>query len=376
MISIRPTVRLRLALIFGAMFLLLGVLLLAITYVLFRESLAALPSITAQDVLREQAALPRRGELLQLVGEIRREERTSALRAAAEQSLVALLACGLVAIVLGWLVAGQSLRPVRRIIDHVRRASAPSLDQPVRLQGPDNELKELADTYDAMLARLHASFESRRRFAADVSHELRTPLTIIQAEAELLVAAPDASDRGTTGATILAATKRTGRLIDGLLALSRAESTAIERQPVDMAELTGEVVGALAREADARRITIDLRLDDATVPGDRVLLEQLVANLAGNAIRHNVDGGWMRIEVGRGDEGSQARLHVTNDGAVVSGDPETLFVPFHRGTGAVPGAGLGLAIARAVVTAHNGTITARPRPEGGLDVTVRLTSAT
>lgn len=376
MSPVRPTVRLRLALLFGAMFLLLGVVLLSLTYALFRDSLIGLPDVTAQDVLREEGGVPRRGDLVRLVGDVRREERASALREAVDQSVLALLACSLIAIVLGWFVADQALRPLRRIIGHLRTASVQSLDQPVRLQGPDDELKELADTYDAMLGRLQMAFESRRRFAADVSHELRTPLAIIQAEAEVMMSAPSASPRERhAGATIRQVTTRSERLIDGLLALSRAESVAIERVPVDLAELTGDIVGDLAPGADVRRIEIDLHLGEASVIGDRVLLEQLVANLVRNAIRHNVDDGWMAVEVSQESDGQHARLRVANGGPPVVGDLEDLFRPFHRGvTASREGAGLGLAIASAVVTAHGGTIAASPRQDGGLEVVARLPS--
>jgi signal transduction histidine kinase len=371
---LRPTVRLRLALLFGVMFFMLGVTVLTLALIFFRESLSGQAPVTPRDLPRLGAGLSREGDWLRFIGDIRQQDRSSALREAIRGSLLALLAGSVLAMALGWIVADQALRPLRRIIGHVRTASERSLDQPLRLQGPDDELRELADTYDAMLDRLRTAFESRRRFAANVSHELRTPLAIIQAEAEVMMAAPDATPRELqAGDTIRTVTMRSERLIDGLLALSRAESVAIDRAPVDLAELTGDIVGDLAPLANARRIEIDLRLGEACVTGDRVLLEQCVANLVNNAIRHNVDGGWIVVEVDRDDDRRYGRLRVTNTGQPVPGPPGALFLPFHRGQGTAPeGVGLGLAIVHAVVDAHGGAIAALPRVEGGLEVVTRL----
>jgi len=273
-------------------------------------------------------------------------------------------------------MAGRVLRPIRQITAHARRASEATLGERIGLRGPPDELKELGDTIDAMLGRLEAAFASQRWFAAQASHELRTPLTVMRAEADVAVAAPDATARERRlGEAVRAAVDRGERLIDGLLAMSRSESSLRDNAPIDLAELVGDVVGDQVRAADAAGITVDLELEAAPVAGDRMLLERLAGNLIGNAIRHNYRGGWMRVSVAT--EASHAVLRVVNSGPVLApGAVAALFEPFQRGQGVNPGRphgfGLGLAIVRSVATAHDGEVAATSPAEGGLVVTVRL----
>jgi signal transduction histidine kinase len=236
-------------------------------------------------------------------------------------------------------------------------------------------LKELADTFDAMLDRLQAAFRAQQGFAAQASHELRTPLAIIRAEAEVGRAAPDATNREQQSAeAILTAVGRSERLVDGLLALTRSESTMLDAGPVDLAELTGDVVGEYVGEADQARVRLDLALDAAQVKGDPALLARMVGNLVQNAIRYNVPDGSAAVSV-RTDAG-MARLTVENSGPAVGQEEiDQLFQPFVRGDWARrnrAGFGLGLAIVRSVATAHSGTVRSIPGPNGGLRVTVDI----
>ena len=289
---------------------------------------------------------------------------------------LALLVTSVGALALGWVVAGRVLRPIQSITAHARHASEATLGERIGLRGPPDELKELADTIDGMLDRLQAAFEAQRHFAAQASHELRTPLAIIRAEADVALAAPDVTERERRLAeSTLMAADRSERLVDGLLALARSESTLRDDARLDLADLVGDVVGEQVRAADAAAVTLDLALASAAVAGDRALLERLVGNLVENAIRYNRPGGWIRVEVDSTD--GAATLRVANSGPVVPPDVvATLFAPFQRGPAngrnRPTGFGLGLAIVRAVAAVHGGNVTATAQGEGGLAVTVRL----
>jgi len=370
---LRPTIRLRLTLLYGGLFLGASVLLLALTYGLLSRALAP-PDPPDPDNVEVQSG--DQGSVLEQLFEARSDEREAALSEVLTQSLVALLLTSGGAMALGWVVAGRVLRPVRQITAHARHASEATLGERIGLRGPPDELKELADTIDAMLGRLEDAFAAQRRFAAEASHELRTPLAIIRAEADVVLAAPDATARERRlGDAVRTAADRSERLVDGLLALARSESTLRDDVRIDLAEVVGDGVGAQTRAADAAGITIDLALAAAPVMGDRMLLERLVGNLVENAIRHNRRGGWVRVAVG--SEARQAVLRVANGGTVLA--PEAvaaLFEPFRRGRGdrrdRASGFGLGLAIVRSVATVHGGAVEATAPAEGGLVVSVRL----
>jgi len=280
---------------------------------------------------------------------------------------------GVAAIALGWLVAGRMLQPLHRITETARRiAESPAADRGlhdrIALQGPDDEIKQLADTFDLMLTRLDRSFDGQRRFIANASHELRTPLTLNRTLLEVSLHDESASPgMRQLGTTLLAINDRHGRLIDGLLLLARSERELTERSYVDLADIAAHVSGA----------GIQMELYEATTIGDPVLLERLVQNLVENGVRHNLPGGWVRVATYA--KNGLATLEVANTGPVVPRyDVAGLFEPFRRlGTDrlAGPGVGLGLSIVRAVARAHGGEVHAVPRDEGGLTVTVTLPAA-
>jgi signal transduction histidine kinase len=306
----------------------------------------------------------------------------AALQEAARQRVlvagsVAFLLTVIATVLLAWVITGQVLRPLHDVTATARRLSAESLDERLRLPGPRDEVAELADTFDAMLDRLEAAFQSQRRFVANASHELRTPLTVVRTEVEVTLADPaaDEAELRRMAGVIRDATLRAQQLVDGLLVLARTEGGALRaREPADLASLAHAALRIIAPEARSRGLRVTTRITPAWTVGDPALLERVVGNLVENAVRHNITGGWM--EVCTAATGSHATLRVSNSGKVVA--PEAvpaLFEPFHRGgvaRTAHDGAGLGLSIVRAVVTAHAGTVHAEPVPAGGLTVTVHL----
>jgi signal transduction histidine kinase len=370
----RPSVRLKLTLLYGALFVIAGLFLIAVAYgLVWRELRPAVP-IPISRVLQEGP--DRRDENLEArVRRAFREERADALRQFRRQSLIALAIATAGALGLGWILAGQVLRPIRQITSHAKASSATTLSERIHLEGPEDELKELADTFDAMLDRLQAAFQAQQSFGAQISHELRTPLAIIRAEAEVAQASPDASARERESANaILTAVQRSERLVDALLALARSESTMLNMEPVDLADLAGDVVGEYVGEADEAAVRLDLALESARVRGDPPLLSRMIGNLVQNAIRYNVASGSVAVSV-RPESGS-AVLTVENGGPHVNQQQiDDLFKPFVRGQWAHrnrTGFGLGLAIVQAVATAHQGNVQAIPGALGGLRVVVQI----
>jgi signal transduction histidine kinase len=359
--------RLRLTLVYGGLFLIAGLLLLAVTWVLVRQQLpgdikfavtrAAPPDVIQQGVLEQQFA---------------GEAQNNILSTLLTQGIIALLVVAALAISLGWFIAGLLLRPLHQITSTARRiADAPAADGRLReriaMTGPDDEVKQLADTFDLMLARLDHSFDVQRRFIANASHELRTPLTLNRTLLEVALTPATASPEvRQLGETLLTINDRHGRLIDGLLMLARSEREPHTVSYVDLADVAEHVSG------DA-----DRKLAEAPVLGDPVLLERMVQNLVENGRRHNVPGGWVCVVTGQ--HAGHVFVEVSNSGPVVPPyEVEGLFEPFRRHTGdriAAPGAGLGLSIVRSVAHAHGGTAHATARPEGGLVVTVTLPRA-
>lgn len=380
----RPTVRLRLTLFYGCLFFVVAAAMLVLLYALLSRELG--PRGEGRRGGPPFVQGPGGGQVVvvvdleQRIFEVRRDERTAALRQVPRLAVVALIATTLVALLLGWLVSGQMLRPLRQITRHARLASETTLSDRIALEGPADELKELADTMDAMLARLESAFVSQRQFAAQASHELRTPLAIIQAEADVALSALDATSRERELAeAVRSAAIRSERLVDGLLALSRSDSSMRDSVQLDLGDIAGDVAGELVGAADARGITIDLQLETAMVRGDRALLERLVGNLFQNAIRYNRPSGWIRLVVRPESDRGQpvAMIVVENSGLTVpESEVASLFDPFQRGSSALrertAGYGLGLAIIRSVTMVHGGRVEAVPGSEGGLRVTVRV----
>jgi signal transduction histidine kinase len=278
-----------------------------------------------------------------------------------------------VSVLLGLIMAGRVLRPVRVITATAREISAGNLHERIDINGPNDEFKELGETLDDLLGRLEASFESQRRFVASASHELRTPLAVERTLLQVALADP-AITMATLRATcerVLASGRRTEQLIESLLTLASSESGLEYHSAVDLSAIAAAVIASTAAAID-----IQTSLDFAPATGDPHLIESLVTNLLSNAIRHNTAGGW--VSVSTGVRARSAFLAVSNSGPRVPAEAlQRLFQPFQRLDGQrtrQSGHGLGLAIVRAIATAHGAVIDTRPRPGGGLDIEVRFTA--
>ena len=308
-----------------------------------------------------------------------RSQRDTAVHQLLLYSLVGLGIMGALSGAVGWLVAGRALRPVHAITGAARRASQENLGERLALAGPPDELKELADTYDAMLARLDAAFASQRRFVANASHELRTPLTVMRTAIDVTLAKPGRTPAQLEdmAAEVRGAVDRAEALIEALLTLARSDRGTTAAEPADLAVLAEDALDAAGPAIRAASLGLETALQPAPACGDLVLLDRLVANLVDNAVRHNTADGWIQVATGTRD--GRAYLTVTNGGPVIAEDlTPLLFEPFRRLDGpaaAGPGTGLGLSIVRSVTTAHHGIVTARSRPAGGLDVSVLLPAA-
>jgi signal transduction histidine kinase len=419
----RLTLRARLTLIYGGLFLLAGMVLLAVTYVLVFQRLPKEIKLTGvpnaagtagQDSAPQQLfatsgksslSLADPSQVQAFVTEVRADAQEKALDSLLTQGGIALGLVGGVAVGFGWLIAGRALQPLHRVTETARRiAQAPAADrglhERIALSGPPDEIKELADTFDTMLERLDSSFDGQRRFIANASHELRTPLTLNRALLEVAMHRKNASaDVQHLADTLLEVNARHERLINGLLLLARSEHDITNRCALDLAEVVEHVtdqaiaaqaeVSAAAAAADAggsgsgvgvrTRTGVTVRAEAAIAPltGDPVLLERLVQNLVENGVRHNVPrDGWVRVASHARPDG-WVELTVSNTGPVVPRyEIASLFEPFRR-LGAErlstsPGAGLGLSIVRAIARAHHGDVRAEPRDGGGLVVTVML----
>ncbi|HEX3056418.1 MAG TPA: ATP-binding protein [Gaiellaceae bacterium] len=391
-----PTIRLRLTLIYGGLFTLSAAALLAITFVLvnhqytgnFFISSGRLGVVASQGVGNlEVRPLPPKGFVVTAGQKTLIASRKVALAAAQGQSDAALhklfvdsaFALALMSVLslwLGWVIAGRALRPVRTITDAARDISASNLHRRLALQGPDDELKRLGNTVDGLLARLETSFEAQRQFVANASHELRTPLTLERTLLELALSDPNASidSYRHTCEQLLAVGEQQEQLIDALLTLSRSQRGIDSRQPVDLAAITATAVAA----ADHGGLVVDTALRPASTSGNPRLVERLVANLVGNAIRHNVDGGTVSLSTETRD--GHAVLAVSNTGPKIPvRELERIFRPFQRldptRTTGANGFGLGLSIVQAIADAHDATITTTAPPDGGLHIEVRFRAA-
>ena len=276
----------------------------------------------------------------------------------------------------GWAASNRVLRPLRAITEAARTASQENLPQRLALAGPPDELKELADTFDAMLTRLDVAFASQRRFVANASHELRTPLTEMRALIGVSLAKPTSAARQLEPvlAQIQAAVDKSEELIEALLTLARSDCGITRTELVDLPTAVEDAIDLTGPTVAAMQIRIDTALQHAQVSGDRVLLERLVSNLIDNAIRHNVSGG--QVLASTRQRAGHVELTVINDGEPIPADQVTgLFEPFRRlsgRTGGQAGTGLGLCIVASVAKAHGGQAEARARPTGGLEVRVTL----
>ncbi|MEU8785906.1 HAMP domain-containing sensor histidine kinase [Streptomyces sp. NPDC048637] len=383
---LRPTIRIRLTLLYGGMFLMAGVVLLTLIYILAAKTLKeGTPEfrVFGTNVRVGNISCPGLpsigtvGEINAAISDCVRNQRELALHTFLNRSLLALLGLTVVAFAFGYAMAGRVLSPLGRITRTAQRVAGSDLHRRIELGGPDDELKELADTFDQMLDRLDRAFESQRRFVANASHELRTPLAINRTLLEVQLADPGASpELAQLGKTLLATNERSEQLVEGLLLLARSENRVVDKKPVDLSEVAAQAVDQSREEAHAKGVELRGGRRQVLVQGNGVLLERIALNLVQNAVRYNVaEGGW--VEVVTEPQPGCAVLVVANTGPVVPAyEVENLFEPFRRlrteRTGSDKGVGLGLSIVRSVVRAHDGTITARPREGGGLEMRVLL----
>jgi signal transduction histidine kinase len=289
--------------------------------------------------------------------------------------IVGLAVTTLIAAIVGWIVAGRILRPVHAITAAARRASERHLGERLELEGPRDELRELGDTFDDMLARLDAAFVAQRRFAANASHELRTPLTVIQTAVDVTLDKPEVTPEHlrSMADSVRSSLADAENLIEALLTLARADQAASPTTAVDLAHCVRTALEVDDADIERRGLVIDTELQPAPILADPVLLPRMVANLVDNAVRHNHPGGTVRVETGT--DRDVVRLAVANTGPTVPPEQvDDLFEPFQRldNRVATDGAGLGLSIVRAVVNSHHGSITSEARPEGGLEITVEF----
>ncbi|SDH33630.1 Signal transduction histidine kinase [Nonomuraea jiangxiensis] len=293
-------------------------------------------------------------------------------------AFLALLGVGILALIIGYFVADRAMRPVAQMTATARKLSESTLaHQRIALEGPNDELKELSDTFDAMLARLNVAFDTQRRFVANASHELRTPLTINRTVLEIALSDPVASeDLKALGRTLLEVNARNEKLIEGLLLLARSERELAVRKPLDVQEVAQTAVEQVTPFADEHGVAVTTELVSAPTTGDPVLLERCISNLLENAVKYNIpENGKVWIRTGMA--GSGLVVQVANTGQLVPAyEVNSLFEPFRRlhadRVESAKGAGLGLSIVRAVVQAHGGNVAAVPRDGGGLVVTIRL----
>jgi signal transduction histidine kinase len=393
----RYTIRLRLAVLYGGVFMITGTLLLALVFLTVRSSTHAsvvsaqgavarlverhivpvTPPGATLTVTPENLVAKNAHEQAHELGALAVNVNNSDLHHLLIWSAFALAIMVVASMALGWVLAGRVLRPLQVITTAARELSASNLHERLALDGPNDELRELGETFDELLGRLEASFEAQRQFVANASHELRTPLTLERAILEVTLADPAASTASLRAACerVLALGEQQERMIDALLTLARSERGLERREPLLLDALTGEVLGE-RREAIAQRgLRLDARLERAPATGDPRLIERLVANLLDNAVRHNTAGGW--VEVATATEAGQAVLTVANSGPVIAAEEvERLLRPFHRlgadRVGHGDGLGLGLSIVAAIATAHGATLSVRPQAEGGLRAEVRF----
>jgi len=367
------TVRLRLTLLYGGLFFVSGAVLLAIAYLIFRDA-AGVNLIVSNGSTNGPG--PDAATELKYADLVRRS--TDALHQGLFRSVIVLAIMTVVSIALGWLVAGRVLRPLREMTATTRQISERNLNERLALAGPQDELKDLADTIDGLLARLEAHVAEQQRFAANASHELRTPLALTQTLLDVARADPN-RDNGELVERLTAVNTRAIDLTEALLLLSRTDQRTFAKEHVDLSLVAEEATETLLPLAEKRGVTIETSGDAAPTIGSRALLLQLSTNLVHNAIVHNLpDHGtvWVKTDV----DSTGAVLTVENTGEKLTRQMvSTLDEPFLRGSERVrtdhAGVGLGLTIARSITEAHDGTLALTPRAEGGLRVTVQLPGA-
>lgn len=378
------TIRVRLTLLYGALFLLCGTALLAIAYLLVNSDLPV-AAYTRRGPGRAVAAC---GAAPGLPATAQNPCEALALRQHADEmhqllaySGIALAVMAVVAVGLGWLVAGRVLRPLRTITSTAQRITAQSLHERLALDGPHDEIKALGDTIDGLLQRLEQSFGAQRRFVANASHELRTPLTMIRTALDVATGKPGPQP---PQVTVLAAKVRKGldqaeRLMEGLLTLARLQhGTSPGSETVSLGQAASAALADREQAIADLRLTVAQHLADAPVLGSEILLTRMAENLIDNAVRHNEPDGWIRVATKA--DGRLAWLVVESGGrALDEQEVHALAQPFKRlqadRTGSEEGLGLGLSIVAAIASAHGGKLDLRAIPGGGLLAAVALPPA-
>lgn len=382
----RRTIRMRLALAYGALFLLCGMALLAISYLL----VASFPL----GVAAHNTNISSQGHTIHSPGPLKspppgvhpvgagsvqaalHAQRSSDLHSLLVWFAVALGVMAALSVVLGWLMAGRVLRPLRQITATARHISEENLHQRLALAGPSDEITDLAGTIDGLLARLEGAFDAQRSFVANASHELRTPLAMMRTSLDVAAAKspPVSNDASVLSVKVREGLDQAERLVESFLVLARAERGVIDDlTTLSLSKITADAVDTRAHGAAAANVTLQRSLDEAEVAGSRTLLSRLAVNLIDNAIRYNQPGGWVHATTAT--EGPSARLIVENSGPIL--DPAEVVQlgrPFRRGcaerTCSDGGVGLGLSIVAAIAAAHHGHVELEARPQGGLRAAV------
>jgi signal transduction histidine kinase len=397
----RRTLRLRLTLLYGGLFLLSGAALLAITYLLVVNATSGFIFSSQTDHGQRHATIvtgihdrhpvfaqgqskdpgaagsgpsPQVQSITQLQTQADRQH-AGELHQLLVQSAIALAGMALASILLGWVVAGRALRPLREITQTAREISATNLHRRLALGGPDDELKDLGDTIDALLVRLEDSFQAQRAFVANASHELRTPLALTRAMLQFSLADPQLSfdELKATCADVLDAGAEHEQLVEALLTLAQGQRGIERHEAFDLAAIVQEAIDAQRSRAGGHEVTIHAALRRAWASGDPRLVRRLVSNLLENALGHNIPGGHVRVRIEPGP--GLASLTIVNTGPRVPADQiGRLTQPFQRlvpdRTAGPDGHGLGLSIVAAIAAAHGANLDIRPNPDGGLLVAV------
>ncbi|MFG1707961.1 sensor histidine kinase [Nonomuraea sp. M3C6] len=370
----KVSIRWRLTLTYGAMvFVAAAVLLFSMYYIIGNSIVTVWPELRTRGVDAIDAAI-----MQAQWADAKEATIVKARDVLLQNAFLALLGVGILALIIGYIVADRALKPVAQMTGTARKLSESTLaHQRIALEGPNDELKELADTFDAMLTRLNVAFDTQRRFVANASHELRTPLTINRTVLEIALSDPEASeDLKALGRTLLEVNARNEKLIEGLLLLARSERELAVRKPLDVREVAQTAVEQVTPFAQEHGVILTTELVSAPTIGDPVLLERSVSNLLENAVKYNIpENGKVWIRTGMVD--GALVVQVANTGQHVPAyEVNSLFEPFRRlhadRVESAKGAGLGLSIVRAVVQAHGGNVAAVPRDGGGLVVTIRL----
>jgi signal transduction histidine kinase len=402
----RTTVRWRLTLLYGGLFLICGAGLLAITYALVDRANTQGPAnqhfaivenpaspppdqvvAAKQAFSRRTARLPTRLQKLLRTNNGRAAvafggsgQRIADMHQLEVESVIALAIMAVISGALGWLVAGRVLRPLRTMTATAQQISEVNLHERLAMLGPRDELRQLGDTIDGLLERLQGAFDAQRRFVANASHELRTPLTVSRAMLEMVIGDPGATVETfrATSEMVLEESGQQEQLIDALLGLAHGQRGIDHPEPVDLAAIVIDALQTHDLEAAAQGLQVDVSLNPGPICGDRRLIERLVSNLLENALRHNLPDGriWVRVETLAG----RPSLAIANTGPLVPADEvQRLLQPFQRlapdRVGHREGLGLGLSIVAAIAGAHEATLDVQPGRHGGLEIEVRFPHA-